>query len=88
MPVNLPPLNPAQLHSVPGVKLGISSAGVKTPGRKDVLVMELVEGGSLHTLLNDYGSFNETLIRKYVKQILEALAVLKSKHIVHGRIRC
>ncbi len=55
---------------------------------KKAMVMELVEGGSLHTLLNDYGSFNETLIRKYVKQILEALAVLKSKHIVHGRIRC
>lgn len=44
MPVNLPLLNPAQLHPVPGVKLGIGSAGVKTPGRKDVLVMELAEG--------------------------------------------
>ncbi len=44
MPVNLPPLNPAQLHPVPGVRLGIGSAGVKTPGRKDVLVIELAEG--------------------------------------------
>lgn len=44
MPVNLPPLNPDQLFAVPGVRLGISSAGVKTPGRKDVLVMELAEG--------------------------------------------
>lgn len=44
MPVNLPPLNPALLHPVPGVTLGIGSAGVKTPGRKDVLVMQLAEG--------------------------------------------
>ncbi|SFN64247.1 glutamate N-acetyltransferase [Formivibrio citricus] len=44
MPVNLPPLDPAQLHPVPGVTLGIGSAGVKTPGRKDVLVMVLTEG--------------------------------------------
>ncbi|MDR3410078.1 MAG: bifunctional glutamate N-acetyltransferase/amino-acid acetyltransferase ArgJ [Formivibrio sp.] len=44
MPVNLPPLNPAQLYPIPGVMLGIGSAGVKTPGRKDVLVMQLAEG--------------------------------------------
>ncbi|UXY16628.1 bifunctional glutamate N-acetyltransferase/amino-acid acetyltransferase ArgJ [Chitiniphilus purpureus] len=44
MPVNLPELDPSQLHPVAGVELGIASAGVKTPGRKDVLVMRLAEG--------------------------------------------
>ncbi|TJZ78863.1 bifunctional glutamate N-acetyltransferase/amino-acid acetyltransferase ArgJ [Chitiniphilus eburneus] len=44
MPVNLPELDPSQLHPVAGVELGIASAGVKTPGRRDVLVMRLAEG--------------------------------------------
>ncbi len=32
------------LHAVPGVRLGIVSAGIKTPGRKDLVLMELAEG--------------------------------------------
>ncbi|MBB5191342.1 glutamate N-acetyltransferase/amino-acid N-acetyltransferase [Silvimonas terrae] len=44
MPVNLPALDPSSLHPVAGVELGIASAGVKTPGRKDVLVMRLAQG--------------------------------------------
>lgn len=44
MPVNLPTLDPALLYPVAGVELGIASAGVKTVGRKDVLVMRLAAG--------------------------------------------
>ena len=41
MPVNLAPPDPASLLPVPGVELGIASAGIKKPGRRDVLVMTL-----------------------------------------------
>ena len=41
MPVNLAAPDPAFLLPVPGVELGISSAGIKKPGRKDVLVMRI-----------------------------------------------
>ena len=41
MPVNLAAPDPASLLPVPGVELGISSAGIKKPGRKDVLVMRI-----------------------------------------------
>jgi glutamate N-acetyltransferase/amino-acid N-acetyltransferase len=41
MPVNLAAPDPASLLSVPGVELGIACAGIKKPGRKDVLVMRL-----------------------------------------------
>ncbi|STQ90262.1 bifunctional glutamate N-acetyltransferase/amino-acid acetyltransferase ArgJ [Iodobacter fluviatilis] len=44
MPVNLPTLDPSQLFPVAGLELGIASAGVKTAGRKDVLVMRLAKG--------------------------------------------
>ncbi|TCS69454.1 glutamate N-acetyltransferase [Sulfuritortus calidifontis] len=41
MPVKLSAPDPASLLPVPGVELGIASAGIKKPGRKDVLVMRL-----------------------------------------------
>jgi len=41
MPVNLTAPDPASLLPVPGIELGIASAGIKTPGRKDVLVMRI-----------------------------------------------
>ena len=42
MAVGLGPL--PTLHPVPGFELGIASAGIKRPGRKDVVVMRCAEG--------------------------------------------
>ncbi|TVP93629.1 MAG: bifunctional glutamate N-acetyltransferase/amino-acid acetyltransferase ArgJ [Pseudomonadaceae bacterium] len=39
MAVGLGPL--PEMHSVPGLRLGIASAGIKRAGRKDIVVMEL-----------------------------------------------
>jgi len=36
-----------QMHPVPGFKLGTACAGIKTPGRKDLVVMELSESASV-----------------------------------------
>jgi len=47
MPVNLPPIDPAQLHPVNGVRWGITEAGVRKANRKDVSVMLLDEGASV-----------------------------------------
>jgi glutamate N-acetyltransferase/amino-acid N-acetyltransferase len=41
MPVNLARPEAASLHSVAGVRLGVAAAGIKTPGRKDLLVIAL-----------------------------------------------
>ncbi len=41
MAVGLGPLS--TLHPVPGFELGIASAGIKRPGRKDVVVMRSTE---------------------------------------------
>ncbi|MEG7046010.1 bifunctional ornithine acetyltransferase/N-acetylglutamate synthase, partial [Pseudomonas aeruginosa] len=45
MAVGLGPLS--TLHPVPGFELGIASAGIKRPGRKDVVVMRCAEGSSV-----------------------------------------
>lgn len=43
MPVNISPLSPEHLLSVAGVQLGTATAGIKKPGKKDVLVVALTD---------------------------------------------
>ena len=43
MPVNLCAPNPSDLHPVPGVKLGITMAGVRKANRRDLTVITLQE---------------------------------------------
>ena len=44
MPVNLAAPNPADLHAVPGVEIGIAMAGVRKADRRDLSVFTLAEG--------------------------------------------
>ncbi|MEY4028582.1 MAG: Arginine biosynthesis bifunctional protein ArgJ, partial [Pseudomonadota bacterium] len=47
MPVNLPPLDPAQLSPIAGVRIGIAEAGVRKANRKDLTVFLLEPGASV-----------------------------------------
>ncbi|WP_290872905.1 bifunctional glutamate N-acetyltransferase/amino-acid acetyltransferase ArgJ [Aquabacterium sp.] len=47
MPVNLSAPNPADLHPVPGVKLGVTMAGVRKANRRDLSVILLDEGSAV-----------------------------------------
>jgi len=44
MPVNLRVPAPETLHAVAGVRIGVAAAGVRKPGRKDLVLFELAEG--------------------------------------------
>jgi glutamate N-acetyltransferase / amino-acid N-acetyltransferase len=44
MPVNLPPLSASSLLPINGVVLGFAEAHIRKPNRKDLLVIQLVEG--------------------------------------------
>ena len=44
MPVNLPSPEKADLLAISGIKLGISSAGIKTEGKEDLVLIELAKG--------------------------------------------
>ncbi len=44
-----------KMHPVPGFKLGVSSAGIKKSGKKDLVVMEITEGSTIG------GSFTKNL---------------------------
>jgi len=47
MPVNLAPPDPSSLLAVAGVELGWAEAGIRKPGRKDVLLLRIGERASV-----------------------------------------
>jgi len=47
MAVNLAPPDPGSLHAVRGVELGTAAAGIRKPGRKDMVVIRLAEGSHI-----------------------------------------
>jgi glutamate N-acetyltransferase / amino-acid N-acetyltransferase len=77
MAVNLPPPDPADLHPVPGVELGVAMAGVRKADRKDLLVMRLAEGTAVAGVFtrNRFCAAPVTLSRKHLRNGIRALVV-------------
>lgn len=69
MAVNLPSPDPATLHSVPGVELGVAMAGVRKANRKDLLVMRLVPGSAVAAVFtqNRFCAAPVILARKHLQ---------------------
>ena len=61
MAVNLSPPNPAELYPIAGVRLGVTEAGVRKAGRKDLTVlliehqMKVVMGVCERVVVMDFG---------------------------------
>jgi mitogen-activated protein kinase kinase kinase len=51
------------------------------------IFLEYVPGGSVAAMLNNYGPLPEPLIRNFVRQILQGLAYLHGKNIIHRDIK-
>ncbi|KAH9294084.1 hypothetical protein KI387_040710, partial [Taxus chinensis] len=51
------------------------------------IYLEYVSGGSIHKLLQEFGKFDEPIIRSYSRQILAGLAYLHNKNTVHRDIK-
>ncbi|ORX34363.1 hypothetical protein BD324DRAFT_635574 [Kockovaella imperatae] len=51
------------------------------------IFLEYVPGGSVAALLNNYGAFEEALVRNFVRQILEGLNYLHQREIIHRDIK-
>ena len=47
MSVHLNPPNPADLHAIAGVRIGVTQAGIRKAGRKDLTVVLIDEGASV-----------------------------------------
>jgi len=77
MAVRLDPPDPAALHPVPGVELGIAMAGVKKPGRRDVLVVRVAPGTALAGVFtkNRFCAAPVVLAKKNIGNAVRALVV-------------
>lgn len=51
------------------------------------IFLEYVPGGSVATMLSNYGAFEESLIRNFVRQILQGLKYLHDRSIIHRDIK-
>jgi glutamate N-acetyltransferase/amino-acid N-acetyltransferase len=74
MPVNLSAPDPASLLPVAGVRLGIASAGIKKPGRRDITLIELAPGAQVA------GVFTQN-------RFCAAPVTVCKQHLAHGNIR-
>lgn len=74
MPVNLTVPDPASLLPVAGVRLGIASAGIKKPGRRDITLIELAAGSQVA------GVFTQN-------RFCAAPVTLCKQHLATGNIR-
>ncbi|KAK9360128.1 kinase-like domain-containing protein [Lipomyces starkeyi] len=61
--------------------------GSNSDGQYLNIFLEYVPGGSVAALLNNYGPFEEPLIRTFVRQILCGLSYLHDKDIIHRDIK-
>lgn len=61
--------------------------GTIEDGNELNIFLEYVPGGSISLLLSKFGSFNETLLKRYTRQILLGLEYLHSNSIIHRDIK-
>jgi glutamate N-acetyltransferase/amino-acid N-acetyltransferase len=75
--VNLAAPRAESLLAILGVELGVAMAGVKKPGRKDLLVVRLAPGSALAALFtrNRFCAAPVVLAKKHLKNEIKALVV-------------
>ncbi len=78
MPVNLVSPVAGQLHPIAGLKLGIASAGIKQPGRKDVTVLLPAPGSVVAGVFteNRFCAAPVTLCRQHLTQSASPVALV------------
>lgn len=78
MPVNLSAPNPADLHPVPGVKLGITMAGVRKVNRRDLTVITMDEGSAVAGVFtkNRYCAAPVQICRQHLAAGTDARAIV------------
>lgn len=61
--------------------------GAKQEEEDVYIYMEYMPGGSISSMLKQYGSFEEKVIKKFTKQVVLGLDYLHSKGVIHQDIK-
>lgn len=65
----------------------VAFLGVQQEEQLVNLFLEFVSGGSLAANLAQFGAFPETVVRRYGRQLLQALAYLHQRNVIHRDIK-
>ena len=78
MAVHLAPPNPAHLHAVPGIEIGIAMAGVRKANRRDLTVFRLAPGAAVAGVFtaNRFCAAPVQLCRRHLEAGAEVRALL------------
>ena len=61
--------------------------GYKQIAENIFINMEYMPGGSVSAMLKQYGAFEEKVIKKFTRQVLQGLVYLHEKQVVHRDIK-
>jgi glutamate N-acetyltransferase/amino-acid N-acetyltransferase len=77
MAVNLPAPDAARLYPVPGIELGVAMAGIRKPGRRDLVVVQLAAGTRVAGVFtrNRFCAAPVVLAQSHLKQQPRALVI-------------
>ncbi len=86
MPVKLTAPDPASLLPVAGVRLGIASAGIKKPGRRDITLIELAPGSRVAGVFtqNRFCAAPVTVCKQHLGQIDQSGGAIRALVINTG----
>ena len=76
------------LKSLPMHRNLVQYIGTAREGSVLYIILEHIAGGSLASLLKQYGSLPEQLARRYIADTLEGLRFLHAKKIAHRDLKC
>ena len=61
--------------------------GAKQEDEDLYIYMEYMPGGSINSMLKQYGAFQESVIRKFTGQVVQGLHYLHEKGVIHRDIK-
>ncbi len=61
--------------------------GAKQDGQDIYIYMEYMPGGSISSMLKQYGFFEEKVLKKFTKQVVLGLHYLHGKGVIHRDIK-